>query len=136
MRTMEPLSNPTPTSHQPTLAELLRRLLDDFGQLIKAEALLIKADVTKTLKLSFALLIVLMASGLLLALMLSLLLAALVVALRGTPVQALVAAAFGNGLIACTGIAWLSVQLRKAAGTQTEDTSKLVPGSERGDLPS
>jgi hypothetical protein len=133
---MEQLTNSNANPRQPSLAELLRRLLDDLGQVIKTEAQLVKADVTKTLKLTFALLIVLMASGLLLALMLSSLLAALVLALRGTPVQALVAAAVGNGVIACTGIGWLALQVRRATRTATEDVSKPVAGSERGELAS
>jgi hypothetical protein len=126
----------TPAPQQPSLADLARLVLDDAGKLVKAEAQLLKADLAKTLKLSFAFLIVLTASGLLLASMLSLLMAALVLALHGTPTQALLAAALGNALIGCGGLAWLSIQLRNAARTTEEDAAKLVPGYKRGSLAS
>jgi hypothetical protein len=135
---MTPTEPPDKTAHpqQPSLTDLVRLVLDDTGKLVKAEAQLLKADLTKTLKLSFAFLIVLTASGLLLALMLSLLLAALVLSVHGTPTQALLAAALGNALIGGGGIGWLFVQLRNAAETTEEDAAKLVPGSERGSLAS
>lgn len=125
-----------PPPQLPSLTDLARLVLDDAGKLVKAEAHLLKADLSKTLKLTFAFLIVLTASGLLLALMLSLLLAALVLALHGTPTQALLAAALGNALIGCGGLLWLFIQVRNAAGTSEEDAAKLVPGSEHGSLAS
>jgi hypothetical protein len=109
-----------PPPQLPSLTDLARLVLDDAGKLVKAEAHLLKADLTKTLKLTFAFLIVLTASGLLLALMLSLLLAA----------------ALGNALIGCGGLAWLFIQVRNSAGTSEEDAAKLVPGSEHGSLAS
>jgi hypothetical protein len=125
-----------PSPQQPSLTELVRLVLDDAGKLIKAEAQLLKADLNKTLKLSFAFLIVLTASGLLLAMMLSLLLAALVLALHGTPTQAQLGAALGNALIACGGLVWLLIQFRNAATTVEEDAAKLVPDSKHGSLAS
>jgi hypothetical protein len=134
MTPTDPLSIANP--QQPSLAELMLHVLDDAGKLVKAEAQLLKDDLTTTLKLSELFLIVLTASGLLLALMLSLLLAALVLSLHGTPIQALLAAALGNGVVAAAAIGWLVMQIRKTSEKIAEDAAPVVHGAQSGSVAS
>jgi hypothetical protein len=101
------------THPEPSLAELVRIVLDDAKELLRAEVDLLKADAKDTLKIAAAALIVLTASGVLLALTLSLLTAAIVLALKGSPTIALLSAALINGLVSGAAILWLRARLRK-----------------------
>jgi hypothetical protein len=116
----------------------MRIALDDARDLLRAEIDIAKADATQVLKVTAYSLVVVTAGGVLLALAISLSLAALVLALRGTPVQALLSAAAGNCVICGAGIAGLMLQVRKFKSTSSSQASEapLVNRSARERQPS
>jgi hypothetical protein len=127
---------PVSRLEEPSLKDLMRVALDDARDLLRAELEIAKADATQVLKITAFALVVVTAAGVLLALAISLSLAALVLALRGTPVQALLSAAAGNCVICGGGITWLMLQLRKAKSTSKASEAPVVDRSSRERQPS
>jgi hypothetical protein len=124
-----PTQSQTNDVREPSIAELLRLVIDEGQTFLRAEVSLLKAESAQTLKRAALILVFVMAGAMLLVLAISLVAAAVVLAADGSAVQALLAAAGVDcafGLIA--GI-WLWARLRsnKRETPKTEGRMPLPP---------
>jgi Putative Actinobacterial Holin-X, holin superfamily III len=106
-----------PDNQEPSLSDLLRSILAEAKEFMKAEVDLTKADLKSTLKMAAFALVVFTAGGVLLAFALSMIAAAIVLAAHGNAVQALLAAAAVDLIVAGSAIIWLLLRLRSPSST-------------------
>jgi uncharacterized membrane protein YqjE len=125
-----PTATPTPTNdvREPSLAELLRLVIDEAQTFLRAEISLLKAESTQTLKIAALILVLVMSGGTLLVMAFALVGAAVVLAAGGDAVQALLAAAGVDALFGLAAGAWLWSRLRSSKReTPANETRVPVP---------
>jgi uncharacterized membrane protein YqjE len=113
-------------NQEPSIAELIKSIVAESKDFVRAEVDLTKADLKRTLKLAAFALVFFTAGGVLLAFALSLLAAAIVLAAHGTPVAAMLAAAAVDIAVGGGAIGWLIVKLRSPSDGDDDAKTKAV----------